>query len=239
MTYALHHWMELVELDVAILNLDPGVRVLPYSPHIDVREYIDIDKITENYMLGPNGALMAAMDHVLTVIDKLIVDIETVGSEYVLVDTPGQMEIFAYRQSGPVIQKLLLGTDNSGAGLFLIDPTLASTASSFVSILLLSLSVSYRLQLPQTLLITKSDLLRPETKERLIRWGEDPELLITDLLQEGTQLEADLSRDITEVLKNHNYVSEFPAVSAETNENMEIAFGMLQRMWGDDHEVFG
>ncbi len=239
MTAALHHWMELVELDVATLNLDPGVKVLPYAPDIDVREYIDIEKIIDKYMLGPNGALMAAMDHVLTVIDKIIDDIEALGPEYVLVDTPGQMEIFAYRQSGPVIQKLLLGNDNLGGGLFLIDPTLATTPSSFVSILLLALSVSYRLDLPQALLITKGDLVEAEFRKKIVAWSEDPEALYLALLNEPHQLEAELGREITQVLANHGFIGEFPLVSAETNENMDVAFGILQRMWGDDHQVFG
>ena len=239
MTAALHHWMELVELDVATLNLDPGVKILPYAPDIDVREYIDIDKITEKFMLGPNGALMAAMDHVLTIIDKIMDDIETIGPEYVLVDTPGQMEIFAYRQSGPVIQKLLLGNENLGGGLFLIDPTLATTSNSFVSILLLALSVSYRLNLPLSLLITKSDLIEAEFRKKLLSWGENPESLYLSLLNEPSQLEAELGREITQVLSNHGFIGEFPLVSAESNENMDVAFGLLQRMWGDDHQVFG
>ena len=31
---------------VASINLDPGVRSLPYTPDFDIREYIDIDSFT-------------------------------------------------------------------------------------------------------------------------------------------------------------------------------------------------
>ena len=44
----------------AILNLDPGVENLPYSCDIDVRDFVDIVSIMQQYDLGPNGALAMA-----------------------------------------------------------------------------------------------------------------------------------------------------------------------------------
>jgi len=46
----------------SILNLDPGVENLPYSCDIDVRDYVDIVSIMQQYDLGPNGALVMAAD---------------------------------------------------------------------------------------------------------------------------------------------------------------------------------
>ena len=34
------------------LNLDPGVGKLPYSPDVDVRDYVDLNSLMEQYELG-------------------------------------------------------------------------------------------------------------------------------------------------------------------------------------------
>ena len=39
----------------AVLNLDPGVDSLPYTCDIDVRDFVDIVSIMNQYDLGPNG----------------------------------------------------------------------------------------------------------------------------------------------------------------------------------------
>jgi len=46
----------------AILNLDPGVVSLPYTPDVDIRDLVDIVSLMKQYDLGPNGALMMAND---------------------------------------------------------------------------------------------------------------------------------------------------------------------------------
>ena len=83
--------------DVCILNLDPGVlsEELPYDPDIDVREFVRAEEIMKKYRLGPNGALIASMDLLLEHIHELRDRIREMDPEILLVDTPGQMEIFA------------------------------------------------------------------------------------------------------------------------------------------------
>ena len=83
------------------LNLDPGVGSLPYSPDIDVRDYIDLNTIMEKYQLGSNGSLIMANDLIATKIDDIQKEADTINPDYLIVDTPGQIELFAYRQSGP------------------------------------------------------------------------------------------------------------------------------------------
>jgi hypothetical protein len=56
--------MNSLEYDVITMNLDPGVVRLPYSPDIDVRQFVDYNDIVDRYELGPNGALIVAMDQV-------------------------------------------------------------------------------------------------------------------------------------------------------------------------------
>lgn len=231
LTASLHHWMNLSEYDVGILNLDPGVVRLPYTPDIDVRAYVSYDDVVDRYGLGPNGGLIVAMDHVALAMDDILDELQDLSPEFLLVDFPGQIEILAFRSSGKLIIDDL-SRENSIAGLFLIDPTLCTTASSFVSTLLFGTSISYRLGTAMQFMISKSDILKPERLDRIHEWSDNPDFLYQDLMDERTTLNASLSRRLAEILITQEGLGEMPAISAETNENMDMALGILERAWG-------
>ena len=52
-------------LRVITVNLDPGVRNLPYTPDVDIRDYIVLEEVMDKYGLGPNGGLVAATDLII------------------------------------------------------------------------------------------------------------------------------------------------------------------------------
>ena len=83
---------------VVTLNLDPGVGKLPYSPDVDVRDYVDLNSLMEQYELGSNGSLIMANDLIATKIDDIQNEIDVINPDYLIVDTPGQVELFAYVQ---------------------------------------------------------------------------------------------------------------------------------------------
>ena len=87
----------------AILNLDPGVDNMPYTCDIDVRDYVDYVSIMQQYELGPNGAMIMANDLIASKIDDIQNNVNKVNPDYLIVDTPGQIELFAYRSSGRFI----------------------------------------------------------------------------------------------------------------------------------------
>ena len=118
------------------LNLDPGVASLPYSPDIDVRDYVDVNSLMEQYELGSNGSLIMANDLIATKIDDIQKEADTINPDYLIVDTPGQIELFAYRQSGPFFVQNFEAEEKMN--LFLFDGTMVSTPSNFVSLMLLS-----------------------------------------------------------------------------------------------------
>src|SRR5713226_9883116 len=86
---------------VGMLNLDPGVENLPYTCDVDVRDYVDLVSIMRQYDLGPNGAMIMASDLIASKIDDLQRDVDNVNPDYLIIDTPGQIELSAYRSSGP------------------------------------------------------------------------------------------------------------------------------------------
>jgi len=55
----------------SVLNLDPGVESLPYTPDVDVRDYVDIVALMKQYDLGPNGSMIMASDLIASKIDQI------------------------------------------------------------------------------------------------------------------------------------------------------------------------
>lgn len=45
LTFAFRTWMELNSYDAITVNLDPGVKHLPYSADIDIRQWIDLKEV--------------------------------------------------------------------------------------------------------------------------------------------------------------------------------------------------
>ncbi len=216
------------EVSVATLNLDPGVRWLPYSPDVDIRDYVDYDKLVEDYKLGPNGALIASVDASVNHIQEMKGEMERIGADYVLVDTPGQMELFAYRSAGRGIARSL--SDGNYCTVFLADSIFLNRPSDFVSVLLLSCSVQARFYAPQINCISKCDLLTRELYERGRLWIEDPEYLKDDFLSEQVDLQIEFSERVLDALIEMGVLGEFIFTSSDTGEGLDDLYAQIQRI---------
>ena len=138
------------------LNLDPGVLSLPYEPDFDVRDYFTLEEIMRKENLGPNGAILEAMDR----LSKL--KLPSYNADYVLIDTPGQLEVFAFRDSGPAIFKDM----KEVYGIFIIDAT--SSLKAIPGLLLYSLTIQYTLGIERIVnVVNKVDLIDSEKRKAL------------------------------------------------------------------------
>ncbi|MEO9319067.1 MAG: ATP/GTP-binding protein [Nitrososphaera sp.] len=163
------------------LNLDPGVGALPYEPDVDIRDFVDIDTISETYGLGPNGSLVMANDMIATRLDEVQLAVDQQNADYVVIDTPGQIELFAFRQSGPVIASNLRAEDK--ASIFVFDGALVSSPVNFVSISLLSASVALRLKTASLDVLSKTDLISERLAD-ILEWASSSSALEEALSKE-------------------------------------------------------
>ncbi|TRO56087.1 GTPase, partial [Candidatus Bathyarchaeota archaeon] len=157
LTNSLAQWLRDAKLSVGIVNLDPGVLHLPYGPDIDVRDFISLQGVMEKYNLGPNGGLIAAIDLISSHLETLQEEIRDLGVDFLLFDTPGQIELFAFRETGPIIVSSL--AKESRMLIYLVDAALAKTPAGLISSLLLAASVLVRFHLPQLNVLSRTDLL--------------------------------------------------------------------------------
>jgi GTPase SAR1 family protein len=235
LTASFSEWLKINEQDVATLNLDPGVIKLPYVPDIDIRDYITIDEIMDEYELGPNGALIMAADLIASEIENLRKEIEDINPDILLVDTPGQMELFAFRASGPYIASEI--SRDPKAIIYLFDSVFSLNPLNYVSNMFLSAAVYMRFLLPQVHVLSKCDLILHEDVETILEWSEDRGALETAINERlnGTKrlLSYRLSRAIHQLGLNFPLIS----VSAKTHEGFIELNAALERIFTGGEKI--
>jgi hypothetical protein len=170
-------------------------------------------------------------------IDDIRQSLEGFRTDYFLVDTPGQIELFAYREpTRDMIQSISLG---GSIAIYLFEPLLASTPSGMVSQLTLASSVKYRLDMPFFQVLNKVDLLEEEDLERIMRWVE-PDILYSDLTgnqsPNGDSMTTELGVGLFRALEGTGETARFIPSSATTLEGLEDIYSMVQTvfMGGED-----
>jgi GPN-loop GTPase len=208
------------------LNLDPGAVSLPYGPDVDVRDYIDIATLMESYGLGPNGSLVMASDMIATKMDEIQKEIDGLNPDYVIVDTPGQIELFAFRASGPYFVTNM-HADNK-ATIFAFDGVLVSSPINFVSISLLASSVKLRLKTAQINVLTKRDLVIEKLKD-IMDWAGSHTALERALEGEKDAEYSLLSKDLARSMSKGGFAPGLVAVSSVTMSGMVNLAAALAR----------
>jgi GTPase SAR1 family protein len=228
LTSALASFLRGENLRVAILNLDPGVWKTPYTPDVDIRDYVDIQEIMDKYGLGPNGSLILAMDLGTDYIERFNDDVREMNPDYLIVDTSGQMELFAYRSSGSLFANSIHGETRSI--LFLLDGLFCKDPRNFVSTALLSTSIHFRFQQPVVNLLTKIDLLSQQELKREVNWSRKPITLIKSLSKGYYGEETPFLERIVRLI--HGYFGEtwFIPISSHTLDNFSTLVSAITRI---------
>jgi GTPase SAR1 family protein len=81
------------------VNLDPANDQTSYPCAIDVRDLIKLEDIMEEDDLGPNGAVLFALEELEHNMEWLEAGLSELGEDYVLFDCPGQVELYTHHSS--------------------------------------------------------------------------------------------------------------------------------------------
>jgi GPN-loop GTPase len=216
------------------LNLDPGAVNLPYEPDIDVRNYIDINTLMETYDLGPNGSLVMASDMIATKLEDIQDEVDNLNPDYIIIDTPGQIELFAFRASGPYFVSNFQ-SDNK-VTLFLFDGMLVSSPINYVSIALLASSIKLRLKTAQVNVLTKRDLII-EKIHGILEWSSSSTSLESALNNEKDTEYSLLSKDLVRSMARGGFMQSIIAVSSITMSGMVNLSATLSRILNQGEEI--
>ncbi|EDN03654.1 gro-1 operon protein 2 [Histoplasma mississippiense (nom. inval.)] len=178
-----------------VLNLDPAVHSVPFESNIDIRDSINYKEVMKQYNLGPNGGILTSLNLFATKIDQIISILEkrtlpppassdsnanidpTKPSqtprkpiEHILIDTPGQIEVFVWSASGSILLETLASSFPTVIA-YVIDTPRTSSTSTFMSNMLYACSILYKTKLPMILVFNKTDVRR-----RVAEWMSDSKL---------------------------------------------------------------
>jgi GTPase Era involved in 16S rRNA processing len=160
--------------------------------------------------------------------------VKKMETDYCLIDTPGQMELFAFRQSSTALIEEL-GTEDSFL-VFLSDPTLAKTPNGFVSDMMLCGITQFRFSLPILNVLSKSDLLKEEELEELANWSRNSFSLYNALTDKDMSSQAVISIEFLKAMESVGMYKELTPVSAMEGTGMEDIYNAVQQYFegGED-----
>lgn len=233
---AFKRWMDLNEYSALAINLDPGAEVLAYEADLDVREWVVLGEVMEEFNLGPNGAQVVAADMMALQANDIASAVEEMAADYMLFDAPGQLELFAFRSSSRKLIETLGGARPMLA--YLYDPLLVVTPNGFVTSFLLGSTVEFRFELPVINLLSKADLMDEESRALVQLWTEDKWRLYNDLTQGEITPAINLSVELIQAIEGLGACRGIIPVSAATGEGLEDLYSMVQLVYagGDDLE---
>ena len=235
LTSAYAEWLKIAKQETMRVNLDPGAFRLPYTPDVDVRDFVRIDNLMDRYNLGPNGALVMAADLIADQIESISKEIENFDADMVIVDTSGQMELFAFRESGPFIASEL--TKQPKAIVYLFDSLFSLNPLNYVSNLFLSAAVSNRFLIPQIPVLSKIDMLEQKDVNTIVDWSAKPQALESAIEERLSGTRRLLSRNMMHAIYQLGLRFLLTPLSAKTNEGMLNLNTALERVFtgGDQY----
>lgn len=233
-TASFSEWLKDNEQTVATVNLDPAAIALPYEPDIDVREIVDYERIMATRGLGPNAALIASVREVAKNIELISDQLKEMDLDYAVVDTPGQLELFAFRKEGRIIAREL-SIDRSSL-VYLVDPTLALTTRNFAATLFLVTSVYLSFSLPTVLAVSKIDIVPKKYLKRISRWLSSEEAFEVEVENVGHGIQMLISREVARLVYEIGQSFPYVMVSAKTLKGMSELHMVMTRILGEGED---
>jgi len=162
LTYKFGEWLRnQLFAKVAYVNLDPGADEILYNPVFDVKSIITLHRIMEQYKLGPNGAFIKSIELLAENIDYIFNQRpfnEVDQWDYILIDTPGQMEAFLFRRASNVFFKHLKKISNALI-VFIIDLSAIENIPDLITLWFMHVLINIKYGLTVIPVFNKADLV--------------------------------------------------------------------------------
>jgi len=150
-------------------NLDPAAEFYGYDADFDIRDLVDVDAAMDDMGYGPNGGLVYCMEYLLENAEWLKDELDNFGDdEYVLLDCPGQIELYSHLPIMHDLVKQIKGWGFQVISVYLLDALYVLEPAKFISGCLLSLSCMLQLETPHVNVVTKCDIADKDQIERVL-----------------------------------------------------------------------
>jgi hypothetical protein len=221
------------------MNLDPGAEDLPYEPAIDIRDLVSVDDVKEE--LGPNGALVYCFEHLANNLDWLKEQLGDYNEDYLIVDMPGQVELFTHYRHLNRIIRCLEDLGYIVCSVYLIDSRFLMDTSTFISATLMAMACQMNLELPHFNALTKMDIVKRDnlvSRQDIDRYLDpDADFLMSKLVRDTSPKFKELNGVLSELITDFSLVR-FHPISANDPDAMDDFLAVIDMtiQFGEDAE---
>ncbi|MEM1873854.1 MAG: ATP/GTP-binding protein [Acidilobaceae archaeon] len=220
LTAAYGRWLrEVQHIEASLVNIDPAAEFVPYEPSYDIRLFVNTRDLMTKLGLGPNGALMKALEIMSKDMERYVKTIAGLPGDYVLIDTPGQMDIFLLSGFGAdFITTLREFSSERVLVFFVLDATTMHRLEDYAFAVILAASMRGKLGAEVVPVVNKIDLA-----PRIMFTGDlrRDSRILSRHLGESKTLYGELLAELLSVLSRFVKSARVPLVSAKTGAGVE------------------
>lgn len=238
---SVHQHCEIIRRTVHVVNLDPAAEDFNYPVSFDIRDLVPLEDVMDEMKLGPNGGLLYCMEYLEENLDEWLGE-ELAGygeEDYLIFDCPGQIELYSHVSAFKSLVDWLKAQGWAVCVVYCLDSQFVSEVSKFVAGSLQAMSAMVLLELPHLNVLTKVDLLTPDSKKALEQFLHPETRLLLDELQASTGSRfRKLNEAISQLIDDWSMISFSPL---DYSEEDSIAYVLSQVdtaiQFGEDAEV--
>jgi GTPase SAR1 family protein len=188
---------------------------------------VNYKNVMKQYNVGPNGGILTSLNLFATRFDQVIGLCEKKRDpplDYIVADTPGQIEIFTWSASGAIISEAF-ASEFPTVVAYVVDTPRCSSPQTFMANMLQACSIIYKTRLPLVLIFNKTDVC-PDTVAS--EWMQDFEAFAA-ALDADPSFSASFSRSMSLVLEEFYENIPHVGVSAATGQGMSELFTSIEK----------